>query len=314
MRLRQAVLLTVAAPLAVIVPLTANAAGDKAGELLASMRQALGGKVESVNTLSATGEFRRMMGDREMNGDLTIELIAPDKFKRTEDMGIPGGPQFSRTTVLNGSEFWEDSTNRGGGGGNVMRFGGPGGPGAPGGPGGAGAPGGRQGPSEEDRQRFRQMQQRRLTGELQRDLLLLLGRTTAPATYVGEAEASDGKADVIEVKPDGAAPMRLFLDQQTHMPLMLTYTGVMPRMVVRQAGTPPPSPEEMRKRWEEARREPPQEVTYEVHLEDYKDVNGVMLPHRVSQSVDGKPTEEWTVSTYKVNPNLKPESFVKKGS
>jgi len=34
----------------------------------------------------------------------------------------------------------------------------------------------------------------------------------------------------------------------------------------------------------------------------------------VSQSVDGKPTEEWTVNTYKVNPTLKPESFVKKGS
>jgi len=243
-----------------------------------------------------------------MNGDLTIEMIAPDKFKRTEDMGIPGGPQFSRTTVLNGTEFWEDSTNRGGG--NFMRFGGPGGPGGQGGPGG---PGG-QGPSEEDRQRFRQMQQRRLTGELQRDLLLLLGRTSAPASYVGEAEASDGKADVIEVKPEGTAPMRLFLDQTTHMPLMLTYTGVMPRMVMRQANGPQPTPEEMRKRWEEARREPPQEVTFEVHLEDYKEVSGVMLPHRFTQSVEGKPTEEWTVTSYKVNPNLKTESFVKKGS
>jgi hypothetical protein len=306
MRLRQLLVVMLAGSLAMVAHVTAHAADDRAGQLLAAMRQALGGdKVESVKTLSATGEFRRIMGEREMNGDLTIELIAPDKFKRTEDMGIPGGPQFSRTTVLNGTDFWEDSTNRGGG--NFMRFGGPGGQGGPGGPGG-------QGPSEEDRQRFRQMQQRRLTGELQRDLLLLLGRTTAPATYVGEAEASDGKADVVEVKPDGAAPMRLFLDQSTHMPLMLTYTGVMPRMVVRQAGGPQPTPEEMRKRWEDARRQPPQEVTFEVHLEDYKDVSGVMLPQRFTQSVEGKPTEEWTVTSYKVNPNLKPESFVKKGS
>ena len=158
------------------------------------------------------------------------------------------------------------------------------------------------------------MQQRRVNGELQRDLLVLLGRTSAPATYVGEAEAADGKADVIEVKPENAAPMRLFLDQQSHMPLMLTYTGFMPRMVFRQAGGPPPNQEEMRKRMEEARREPPKEVTYEVHFEDYKDVSGVMLPHRLTQSVDGKPTEEWTVSAFKINPNLKPESFVKKGS
>ena len=306
MRVRPTLGFILAAPLAILVQIALHAADDKAGDLLAAMRQALGGgKVESVTALSATGEFRRIMGEREMNGDLTIELIAPDKFKRTEDMGIPGGPQFSRTTVLNGTEFWEDNTNRGGG--NFMRFGGPGGQGGPGGPGG-------QGPSEEDRQRFRQMQQRRLTGELQRDLLLLLGRTSAPATYVGEAEASDGKADVIEVKPEGASPMRLFLDQTTHMPLMLTYTGVLPRMVVRQAGGPQPTPEEMRKRWEEARRQPPQEVTFEVHLDDYKDVGGVKFPHRFTQSVDGKPTEEWTVTSYKVNPNLKPESFVKKGA
>jgi hypothetical protein len=116
------------------------------------------------------------------------------------------------------------------------------------------------------------------------------------------------------VKPEGASPMRLFLYQTTHMPLMLTYTGVLPRMVVRQAGGPQPTPEEMRKRWEEARRQPPQEVTFEVHLDDYKDVGGVKFPHRFTQSVDGKPTEEWTVTSYKVNPNLKPESFVKKGA
>jgi hypothetical protein len=305
--MQQAVRLILALPLALTLQAGAAAAADeKADELLAALRQALGGnKVEGVKTLSATGEFRRMMGDREMNGDLTIEVIAPDKFKRTEDMGIPGGPTFSRVVALNGTDFWEDSTNRGGGPG-MMRFGGPGGPGGPGGSG--------QGPTDEDRQRWRQAQQRRVAGELQRNLLLWLGRTTAPATYVGEAEAEDGKADVIEVKPEGAAAMRLFLDQQTHMPLMLTYTGVMPRMVVRQAGGPPPTPEEMRKRWEEARSQPPQEVTYEVHLDDYKDVGGVMLPHRMTQSVDGKPTEEWTVNAFKVNPNLKPESFVKKGS
>ena len=75
-----------------------------------------------------------------------------------------------------------------------------------------------------------------------------------------------------------------------------------------------PTPEEMRKRWEEARRQPPQEAIFEVRLEDYKEVSGVMLPHRFTQSVEGKPTEEWTVTSYKVNPSLKPESFVKKGS
>jgi hypothetical protein len=298
MRVRQGLGWVLVASLAVAGARSAAAGDDKASELLDAMRQAIGGgKVDAVKSLSATGEFRRMMGEREMNGDLTIEIIAPDKFKRTEDMGIPGGPSFSRVTALNAGEFWEDATSRGGGPG-MMRFGGPGGPGGP----------NAQGPTDEDRQRWRQLQQRRLTGELQRDLLVLLGRTSAPSTYVGEAEASDGKADVLEVKPEGAPAMRLFLDQQTHLPLMLTYTGFMPRLFFRQGGGPPPSQDEIRKRM----AEPPQEVTYELHVEDYKDVGGVMLPHRFTQSVDGKATEEWTVSAFKVNPNLKPESFVKK--
>jgi hypothetical protein len=292
--------------LALPVGIAAHAAGaeDKAIEVMVAARSAMGGsKLEAVKSISATGEYRRLMGDREINGEATIEIIVPDKIKRTEEMGIQGGPTMSRTVVLDGTEYWEDTTNRGG---NFMRFGGPGGPGGPGG----------QGPSEADRERFRQMAQRRLQGELQRYLLAWLARTDAQMTYGGEAEAEDGKADVIDVKSEGGAPIRIFFDQKTHLPLMLTYDGPQPRMMmVRRPGGapggnpgPPPDPEEMRRRM----AEPPKIVTFEVRFSDFKDVNGVMLPHQMSQSVEGKPTEEWTVSQFKVNPNLKPESFTKK--
>jgi hypothetical protein len=263
-----------------------------------------GQKLEAVKAISATGEYRRLMGDREINGEATVEIIAPDKIKRTEEMGIQGGPTFSRTVALDGSDYWEDTTNRGGG---FMRFGGPGAPGGPGG----------QGPSEADRERFRQMAQRRLEGELRRYLLVWLMRTDAQMTYAGEAEAEDGKADVLEVTSEGGAPMRIFFDQKTHLPLMLTYQGAQPRMMIRQGrpgaapgGTaaPPPDPEEMRRRM----AEPPKLVTFELRFSDFKTVSGVTLPHQMSQSVEGKPTEEWTVSQFKINPNLKPESFAKK--
>ena len=279
---------------AAFVTLAAAGIGDdKAAQVMAAAREALGGTaLDNVMALSASGEFRRMMGERELNGEITIDLIAPDKIKRTEEMGIPGGPRMSRVTTLNAGEFFEDSTNRGGG--FMMRMG----------PGGAGG----QGPSEADRERFRQMQQRRLEGELRRHLLVWLMRTDAPVTYAGEAEAEDGKADVLEVLANGAPPMRLFIDQETRLPLMLTYQGVMPRVVVRQGGGAPPDPEEMRRRM----AEPPRQVTFEVRYSDYKRVKGVMLPHLVTQSVEGRPTEEWTVSEFKLNPPLKPEHFVKK--
>jgi hypothetical protein len=305
--MRILITLAVAAPIAVATHADAAATEDKAIEVIVAARTAMGGhKLEAVKTISATGEYRRLMGEREINGEATVEIIAPDKIKRTEEMGIAGGPTMSRTVALDGAEYWEDTTNRGG---NFMRFGGPGGPGG-------------QGPSEADRERFRQMAQRRLQGELQRYLLVWLMRTDAPVTYAGEAEAEDGKADVVEVRREGAAPMRVFFDQETHLPLMLTYEGSQPRMLFRQvrpgggrggdAGPanagPAPDPEEMRRRM----AEPPKTVTFEVRFSEFKDVSGVLLPHQMSQSVDGKPTEEWTVSQFKVNPNLKPESFAKK--
>ena len=214
-------------------------------------------------------------------------------------MGIQGGPTFSRTVALDGADYWEDTTNRGGG---FMRFGGPGGP---------GGPGGGQGPSEADRERFRQMAQRRLQGELQRYLLVWLMRTDAPMTYGGEAEAEDGKADVVEVKPEGGTPMRVFFDQKSHLPLMLTYEGAQPRMMMfRQGRGPggapggnapggnapaPPDPEEMRRRM----AEPPKMVTFEVRFSDFKNVNGVDLAapdvaerrRQADRGVDGQPVQ-----------------------
>jgi len=71
-----------------------------------------------------------------------------------------------------------------------------------------------------------------------------------------------------------------------------------------------PTPEEI----EKMRQEPPQMGTYEVHFSDYKKVNGVLLPHTITQGVNGNVTEEFTVDKYKLNAPLKPEMFQKKGS
>jgi hypothetical protein len=84
---------------------------------------------------------------------------------------------------------------------------------------------------------------------------------------------------------------------------------VLPRMMMARAGQPP-TPEEI----EKMRREPPQTATYEVRYSEYKKVDGVLLPHLITTSANGNATEEWTVEKYKLNPALKPESFVKKGS
>lgn len=271
-------------------------ADDRAPEVMAAARAALGGsKLESVKGLSAAGAFRRVMGDRETDGELTVELALPSRIKRSEHVGIPGGPTFTRVSALNDGEFWTDSTNRGGGS-FMTRVG----PGADG-----------RGPSEADRERFRRMQQQRLEREMERYLLVwLLQPPRGVVTYAGTAQAEDGTADVVEIAgdADGAAPMRLFLDQKTHVPLMLSYEDTMPRMLVRQRGSGrPPDSEEMRRRM----AEPPQRVVFELRFDEYRDVDGVKLPHRISQSADGKPLEEWTIEKFQVNPSFKANGFAK---
>ena len=57
-------------------------------------------------------------------------------------------------------------------------------------------------------------------------------------TYAGEAESPDGKAYVIDVKNADTFAARLFIDEQTHLPLMVTYKGSQPRIMT--AGGPGP--------------------------------------------------------------------------
>ena len=303
---KRSLLLFVLVPLVATVPLRAIApqADVKAEEILKAARTALGGDdaLAKVQSATVTGSSRRIMGEREFSSEVTLDLLLPDKFKRTEEMSFgQGGPSVTRVSAVNGTEVWDDGTNRGGGG-FMMRMGGPGGPG--GGPGGAGRE-----PTEQERARFKQFQERRMKSERARYSLIWFLKSDAPVTYAGVAEAPDGKADVLYIKPEGAAPMKLFIDQESHTPLMLTYEGVLPRMIIRGQGQRP-TPEEV----EKMRNEPPQQVTYEVHFSEYKKVDGVLLPHLISQSVNGNVSEEFTIEKYKVNAPLKPADFAKKGS
>ena len=54
------------------------------------------------------------------------------------------------------------------------------------------------------------------------------------------------------------------------------------------------------------------EVEFRWIFEDYKNVGGINLPHRLTKSEAGKPNEELVIHKYKINPKLSPDKFVKK--
>lgn len=326
-----------------ILPLAAQ---DRVAGVLAEAKKALGGedKVVAMKGWSAEGPFRRSMDGRDMEGVMTLTIARPDKMRRVEEIamgGMVGGPMIERTSVLAGNIAWDDMANRGGMGGGmqiVMR--GPGdGPGGPGGPGGAA-------PLTEEQ--LNEARVRRARVQLHRWMAALVAEGPAPWTDAGIAESPDGKADILETKEETGRVLRLFIDQATHLPLMVQYQDPKPMVMINGGpggpgrgpggpgrgpggpGGPPPggvgagagagagggrqqmTPEEMQKRIEEMRKNPPALGTYAMHLGEYKKVDGVMLPHKIDISLDGQPNEEWTVEKYRVNPNIKADTWEKK--
>lgn len=283
-------------------------ADDRTAEVLAQVRKALGGEqMEKVTTLAASGTYRRLFGEREMSGDLELAMALPDKFLRTETINVDPTTPIKRFSGFNAGNPL-DSTS--GGPANMM-FRGPGG--GPGGGAGAG-PGGTP-PSPEEMQARRLRAAHRDFGRLL--VAMLVGSSTAfplQYEYGGEAESDDGKADVLNVTGPEEFAAKLFIDQQTHLPLMILFKDAMPRMQMLRGGQggERPSREEMERRMQEARAAgPPPQVDVQLFLSDHRKVDGVLLPHTIRRAVDGKTQEELQV-TYKVNPAFKPEKFEKK--
>lgn len=290
-------------------------AQDKAAEVMQQMRGALGGAaIEQLTALSLEGPFAREMGNRQVQGTIELTLQLPGNMHRREHTEMMAGMSLERTSALSGDTAWEDMQNRGGMGGGmlVMR---------------RTDPAGR----ELNAEQVEQARARRLRNEFNRYLLAFFGGASLQPTYIAVAESPDGRrADVVEVKAENGTAIRLFVDETTHLPLMLQYQEVRPRVMTAGPGGPGgpggaagrggrgrgapagerPDPEEIRRRMESM--PPPAPSTVTLYLADYKAVDGVRLPHRLTQAVDGKTVEEWTIEKVKVNPDVKPDLFQKK--
>lgn len=267
--------------------------GDaRATELVAQARAALGGEqaLAKVHGLSATGTLRRLIGDRTVEGETTFDLQLPDKMFRADSLDPMGGHNGAIVVTgsgINGDKVLRSSRIENAPPGAVIRT-----PPPP-------APG-----SDAEAQALRNSR-----AELARMTIALLLTTPSSMpvefTAAGQAESPDGRADVVDVKGPNSFAVRLFLDATSHRPLMLTYRGVVPRMVVQtqRGGTPPPPA---------AAPMPPgdrEPVEVTMFLDDYRKVDGVQLPHHITRSVDGEANEELTFTKITINPTFKPDAF-----
>jgi hypothetical protein len=303
--------------------------------VLAEARKALGGeeRLAAIKTLQINGTSRRAQGNFNLEGDTEVFLELPGKFRRNESLtvGGAGGPGLERTEGLNGTEFWSETAGGDLGGRGRGRFGGLPGGGAPG-----GTPAdGRGQIAPEDLERLRDFQRRNLQSEVNRLLLAILLTSETPVAWIGTAQAPEGTADVLELKtPDGSAT-RLFIDSATRLPLMLSWTGPAGRgfggrggqgrrgqgapaapeagggaAPGGQPGAPAPGGEQAQgRRGRGAQGGAP--ATLEMHLSEYKAVNGIRFPHLITRGASGETNEEWIVKSYRINPTLRANTFTR---
>jgi hypothetical protein len=150
----------------------------------------------------------------------------------------------------------------------------------------------------------------------------------------GQAEAPEGKADVLDVKGPGNFAARLFIDSKTHLPLMLSWTTP-PNLVPVVAGQKPPanlppgavtfetpmppadsaSPEQKKQFEEEAlaARKKAMASTRptenRLYYADYRDVDGLKLPFRLRRAVGATTVEETTFDRYRINAKIDARKF-----
>jgi hypothetical protein len=196
---------------------------------------------------------------------------------------------------------------------------------------GAMGPGGRGPAMDPRRARLASLKQ-----DYARLALGLFGASSAyPLTfsYAAIAEAPQGRADVLDVKGEGNFALRFFINIETRLPIMVTWTTPPTNVIVTVPGQPPPSSvapgavvvtgppapakdapkEEMDKYSKDvlALRAKAQATPVEqrLYFADYRDVDGVKLPFRLRRAIGTETTEETTFDRFRVNAKIDPRKF-----
>jgi hypothetical protein len=331
----------------------------KAQEVLFEARKALGGaKLAEIKTVVASGNTKRVRGNNLVPIEFQIFIELPDKYLRADEFPAeeldPTSSGFAGDALIQipppvTPTMPPGMTPPGGAPGAARPM--PSGPPAgnppsgergapPAGERGAMPPGGMP-PGMMPGGRGPMMDPRRarvlsLKQDYARLVLGLLADSPAyPLTfaYAAEAEAPQGKADVLDAKGDGNFTLRYFINTQTHLPVMVTWTTPPTSVIVTVPGQPaaktvapgavvvegPPAPaanapqEEKDKYTKDvlavrakAQATP---VEHRLYFADYRDVGGVKFPFRLRRAIGTETTEETTFDRFRLNTKIDPRKF-----
>ena len=317
----------------------AQAPGRDPAPILAAAREALGGekRLSGVKNFVATGRTRQVRGDNLVPIEFEIAVELPDKYVRKDE--IPAQESGPTSTGFNGDELIQ------------LPVPAPPGPPPAAAQGRVGAPP-PQPPSQAQLDAARAM---RVAAVKQDFVRLTLGMfagsfSSYPLTftYVGQAEAPQGKADVLEAKAPPNFSVQLFINSQTHLPIMVSWKqapgragggrgrgegpppegrgrgeappgegrGAPPRPEGAAPQAPPTAPPQGAPAAPGAAAPnagraaaPPAPVEYRIYYADYRDVDGLQWPFRLRRATGQDTTEETTFDRFRINTKIDPKKF-----
>jgi len=301
-------------------PLT-PAAIERASQVLADARKAIGGdKLATITSVIATGRTNRVRGNNLVPIEFEIAMELPDKYVRKDE--VPAEESEPTSTGFNGNDIIQFP---------VPPAGGP--PGRPGGP--APAP-----PSPQQLEAQRRTRMLQIKQDFVRLALGMFADSTAayPLTfgYAAQAAAPQGTADVLDVRGEGDFALRLFINSQTRLPIMVSWQAPPAGVVVTTPGQPAPATiapgavvisapaapaasasqeekdayaKEVAGLRQKAQATP---VEYRLYYADYRDVDGVKLPFRLRRAIGADTTEETTFDRFRLNTKIDPRKFALK--
>ena len=277
-----------------------------ADSVIAAARAALGGeaKIAGVKTFIATGRTRQVRGENLVPIEFEIQAELPDKYSRRDEFPAQDAGPVTAGFVGDALVLIPRPVPP------------PPRPGMPAPPPGA----------MEAQLRGRMMQAKQ---DFARLLLGMFAGTTAafPVTYsyVGQAEAPQGKADVIDVKGPANFAARLFI-ADNGLPIMVTWQppagpgagGARGAMGAQVPGAAPPTaapptaapgttapPAPLAPPAPSVPPVPEQRMFFA----DYRDVDGLKLPFRLRRAAGAETTEETIFDRYRINAKVDPRRF-----
>ena len=289
--------------------------GDAAARVIADARAAVGGeaRLAAVKTFVVTGRTRQVRGDNLVPIEFEIQAELPDRYARRDE--FPAQDAGPTVTGFNADRYVQSP--------------------APQPP--PARPGGPPPPTPQQVEAAARAQLANAKQDFAR-LMLGLFATSYPSypltfAYAGQAEAPQGRADVLDAKGEGNFALRFFINSETRLPIMVSWTTPPTNVIVTVPGQPPPAsvapgavvvagppappagaPKDDTDRYSKevlalranAQATP---VEHRLYFADYREVDGVKLPFRLRRAIGTETTEETTFDRFRVNARIDPRKF-----